>query len=174
MYFEKDSLAISEMLAPFRACFSKPQWEHFKTYVSGLILGDDGDKNIMDISSFSLDGKSQSSLNRFLHRSGEAVRRADRLRPETAMRGRKGGCLIIDDTLIEKTGREMEGAGWLYDHCQGRTVWSHNFVNCVWSDGTDTASMTFGTYMKEEIAEKLGRPFRTKIEPAMRLVKEAE
>lgn len=59
---------------------SKPQWGDFQAYIGGLILRDDGDKNIMDIASFALDGKSQSSLNGFLHRSGNALRRADRLR----------------------------------------------------------------------------------------------
>lgn len=37
-------------------------------------------------------------------------------------RGRSGGVLVIDDTLIEKSGREMEGTGYLYDHSQHRNV----------------------------------------------------
>lgn len=174
MWFKKDSLAIGEQLAPYRACFSKPKWGHFQTYINGLILGDDGDKNVMDIAGFALDGKSQSSLNRFLHRSGPAVRAADRLRLKMSMSGRKGGCLIIDDTLIEKTGKHMEGAGFMFDHCQNRNVWSHNFVNCVWSDGTRTVPLTFRTYLKDDVARKMNRPFRTKVELAIQLIEEAK
>jgi hypothetical protein len=117
----------------------------------------------MDISSFALDGKSQSSLNRFLHRSGLAIRRAGRIRLQMAMQGKKGGSLIIDDTLIEKTGKHMEGAHYMFDHSQDRSIWSHNFVNCIWSDETETVPQSFRTYLKDDVAKKIGRPFQTKV-----------
>jgi len=96
------------------------------------------------------------------------------LRLRMSMQGRKGGCLIIDDTLIEKTGRHMEGAGFIFDHCQGRNVWSHNFVNCVWSNGTDTVPLSFRTYLKDDVARKMNKTFRTKVELAVQLIEEVK
>lgn len=75
----------------------------------------------MDIASNALDGRSQSSANRFLH-NGKWSEAFHRLRLDEHARGRSGGVLVIDDTLIEKSGREMEGSGYLYDHSQHRNV----------------------------------------------------
>jgi len=65
MYFTKDTNLFGKRLYVFRKCFSKPQRTHFKTYLHGLLLGKKGEKNIEDIASNVLDGKHQSSLNRF-------------------------------------------------------------------------------------------------------------
>ena len=66
MLFTPDIDMLGEKLEVYRNCFSKPQWRHFKIYINGLILGEKGEKNIQDIISNTLDGRNQSSLNRFL------------------------------------------------------------------------------------------------------------
>jgi len=66
MFFTKDTNLFGKRLEAFKPCFSKPQWMHFKTYLHGLLLGEKGEKNIEDIAGNVLDGKHQSSLNRFL------------------------------------------------------------------------------------------------------------
>ncbi len=35
----------------------------------------------------------------------------------------KDGILAIDDTIVEKTGKNIEAAGWIFDHSVGRSVW---------------------------------------------------
>ncbi|HEC89799.1 MAG TPA: hypothetical protein ENI44_04385 [Thermoplasmatales archaeon] len=62
MLFTPDIDIFGDKLEVYRNCFSKPQWRHFKTYINGLILGEKGEKNIQDIISNTLDGRSQSSL----------------------------------------------------------------------------------------------------------------
>lgn len=124
MVFAVSSFPLNEMLNDYRSCMSKPQFKHLVTFVAGLMLKGRGEKNVMDIATNALDDRSQSSLNRFLHGQvwPEAVE-WQRLEEHTG--GHKSGVLVLDDTLIEKSGREIEGTGYLYDHSQNRNVWCH-------------------------------------------------
>lgn len=39
--------------------------------------------------------------------------------------------LVIDDTAIEKCGKKMEGASWIYDSSQKKKVWGYNVVTAA-------------------------------------------
>lgn len=67
MVFSISTFPLASMLDAYRACLSKPQFRHFQNVLAGLMLNGKGEKNIMDLASNALDGRSQSSLNRFLH-----------------------------------------------------------------------------------------------------------
>ncbi|MFO8077105.1 MAG: transposase, partial [Thermoplasmatota archaeon] len=99
MYFTKDTNLFGKRLNIFRKCFSKPQWTHFKTYIHGLLLGEKGEKNIEDIASNILDGKHQSSLNRFLTKRKWSTRKVNALRLKKNLHNRKGGVMALDDVL---------------------------------------------------------------------------
>lgn len=172
MVFNISSFPLLGMLVKYRSCMSKPQFKHLVTFLAGLMLNGKGEKNVMDIASNALDGRSQSSLNRFLHgrKWSEAV---DRLRLDEHARGREGGVLVLDDTLIEKTGREMEGTGYLFDHAQHRSVWCHCYVTSMYSDGEDRVPLHLEPYVKEEACASSSRQFKTKNELAVRLVDKA-
>jgi hypothetical protein len=81
--------------------------------------------------------------------------------------------LVLDDTLIEKSGREMEGTGYLFDHAQHRNVWCHCYVTSMYSDGDERVPMHLELYVKEEACVSSGREFRTKNELAVELVNKA-
>lgn len=66
MFFTREEDTFCKALEVFRPCFSKPQWAHFVAYLTGLLLGEKGEKNIQDIAGNLLDGGHQSSLNRFI------------------------------------------------------------------------------------------------------------
>jgi hypothetical protein len=153
-----------------KACFSKPQFHNFQTYLAGLMLNGKNEKNIMDISSSSLDGRSQSCLNLFLHGSKWSSEMLDHIRLERYARGKGGGVLILDDTLIEKSGHSMEGAGWLFDHSQGLNIWCHDYLTTLYSDGEDRVLMHLVPYIKEEVCSDTGREFKTKLELAIDLI----
>jgi hypothetical protein len=170
MLFRTADMPLSSTLEEYRACFSKPQFRHFKTFMSGLMLNGKNEKNIMDISSSALDGRSQSCLNRFLHGSKWSSEMLDHIRLDTYARGKEGGVLIIDDTLIEKSGHSMEGAGWLFDHSQGRNIWCHDYLTSLYSDGEDRVPMHLVQYLKKEICPQLGKVFKTKLELAIDLI----
>jgi len=170
MLFRRADIPLSSTLEEYRACFSKPQFRHFETYLAGLMLNGKNEKNIMDISSSALEGRSQSSLNRFLHGTKWSSRALDHVRLDSYARGKSGGVLILDDTLIQKSGHSMEGAGWLFDHSQGRNIWSHCYVTTLYSDGEDRVPMHLVPYFKKEVCSNTGRTFRTKLELAIDLI----
>lgn len=170
MFFRTADMPLSSTLDEYRACFSKPQFRHFKTFMSGLMLNSKNEKNIMDISNSALDGRSQSCLNRFLHGSKWSSEMLDRIRLDLYARGKEGGVLIIDDTLIEKSGHSMEGAGWLFDHSRGRNIWCHDYLTTLYSDGEDRVPMHLVQYLKKEICPRLRKVFKTKLELAIDLI----
>jgi len=170
MFFKKNSAQLGKALEEFRTDFTKPQWHHFQTYICGLILGGKNEKNVMDIANNSLDGRSQSSLNRFLHSKSWSVRQVENRRLNLAMRGKSGGVLSLDDTIIEKFGQHMEGAGWLYDHTSGKKVWCHNFVSTFYSNGEDSIPLSFEAYVKSDATDG---HFKTKLQLARELLEKA-
>ena len=45
----------------------------------------------------------------------------------------KDGVLAIDDTIVEKTGKHMEGANWIFDHSVGKNVFGMQLATCTFS-----------------------------------------
>ena len=173
MVFAVSAFPLAELLGEYRGFFSKPQFRHFQNMVAGLILNGRGEKNIQDIAANALDGRSQSSVNRFLRSRKWSPEAVDRHRLERHAGGRSGGVLVLDDTLVEKSGREMEGTGYLYDHSQHRNVWCHCFVTTMYSNDDERVPLHLEPYVKEEACVSSGRAFRTKNELAVDLVDRA-
>jgi hypothetical protein len=84
---------------------------------------------------------------------------------------RNGGILSLDDTLIEKTGKTMDGVGYLYDPSQKRKVLCHDIVSTFYRTSTGQLPLYFEPYVKKEIAETTGMWFRTKIQIAVDLLR---
>ena len=88
---------------------SKPQFYNMKKYLTGLIVSDR--PTVSRINSMFLDGKDQSSLNRFLTESGwneEEVndKRIELLQKHPQTRFSKKGVISIDDSIVHKTGKK--------------------------------------------------------------------
>ena len=171
MLFTQEINVLGDKLEIYRECFSKPQWSHFKTYMNGLLLGEKSEKNIQDIASNSIDGKHQSSLNRFITRHKWDERRLNALRLNDNILNRGGGVVIVDDTIIEKTGKAMDGVGYLYDHSQGKSVLCHDIVSTFYRNGEQRVPLFFTPYIKKKIAEKTGIWFKTKNQIALDLLR---
>lgn len=174
MFFTKEIDVFGTTLKTFRCCFSKPQWNHFNTYMHGLLLGERGEKNIQDIAGNQLQGRHQSSLNRFLTRHKWKVRRLNALRLQHALSHCSGGVLVLDDTIIEKSGKHMDGVGYLFDHCKGKSVRCHDIVSTFYhnTDGVHVP-LYFTPYVKEEYAPGLDIWFKTKIQIALDLLRKS-
>ena len=171
MFFTKDTNLFGKRLEAFKPCFSKPQWMHFKTYLHGLLLGEKGEKNIEDIAGNVLDGKHQSSLNRFLTKRRWDLKKLNGIRLREALHDRNGGILVLDDMLIEKFGEMMDGVGYLMDHCSGRTVLCHNVVSTFYHHGNQSLPLYFQPYLKKDVAENLDLWFKTRIQIAVDLLR---
>jgi SRSO17 transposase len=171
MFFTKHIDIFDTTLNRYRICFSKPQWNHFNTYLHGLLLGERGEKNIQDIAGNLLNGRHQSSLNRFLTRHRWNVRRLNALRLQQALSQRKGGVLIVDDTIIEKSGGHMDGVGFLFDHCKGKNVRCHDIVSTFYHTGNLHIPLYLTPYVKKEHATDMDIWFKTKIQLALDLLR---
>jgi len=135
--------SIVEHYAPnFESAFSEADYEHFKKYVSGLLVSEN--KTIAAINTlFVRDKIDQSTLNRFLTASDYELQQLNQLRldwlntqAETALKskGSAGGVLGLDDTLLVHYGKNFEHIAKLKDHVSGQYVWAHNLVNLHYSD----------------------------------------
>jgi len=173
MLFTKDIDIFGSTLDPYKCCFTKPQWNHFTTYITGLFIGEKGEKNIQDIAENLIDGKDQSSLNRFITKPHWDIRILNALRIQENLHERDGGILSLDDTLIEKTGKMIDGVGYLYDPSQKRKVLCHDIVSTFYHTSTGQLPLYFEPYTKKEIAENSGVWFRTKIQIAVDLLKKS-
>jgi hypothetical protein len=173
MFFTKDIDIFGTTLRNYRCYFSKLQWNHFNTYLHGLLLGEKGEKNIQDIADNQLQGRHQSSLNRFLTQHKWNVRRVNALRLKQSLAYRKGGVLILDDTIIEKSGKQMDGVGFLFDHCKGKSVRCHDIVSTFYNNGDMHVPLYFTPYVKEKHATELDIWFKTKIQIALDLLRKS-
>jgi len=173
MFFTKEEDTFYTALEVYRPCFSKPQWKHFNTYFTGLLLGEKGEKNIQDIAGNLLDGGHQSSLNRFITRPRWDLRRFNAIRLRECLHEHAGGILSLDDTLIEKTGKMMDGVGYLYDHSQKKNILCHDIVSTYYRGSTEQLPLYFEPYVKQEVAEVKGVWFRTKIQIALDLLRQS-
>jgi len=170
MFFGWDANGLEEGLEIFRECFSKPQRNHFKTYVTGLVVGEKGEKNVDDIAANAINGKDQSSLNRFVTQPNWDVARLNAVRLRHFLPENNGGVLILDDTNLEKFGKCMEGAGYLYDSSQGTYILCHNIVSTFYTNGAVNVPMHFQFYIKDSVTDSLDVWFKTKIQLGIELL----
>ncbi len=159
-------ISIIPSLSKFRTLFNKPCFNHFVRYIHGLVVSDK--KTINSINKDFMNSKNQSSLNRFLTKYKWDENKLNELRLKEFLTKRNGGMLILDDSLIEKTGKRIEGVGYLFDHTQNKNILCHNIVSTHYVNGNQTP-MHFELYQKKETAEK----FKTKIEIGIELIKKA-
>lgn len=82
------------------------------------------------------------------------------------------GILILDDTPLEKFGRMMEGAHWVYDNAKQRFVWGYSLVNLFYQHKRASFPVGFRLQIKRGRGRKR-KVERTKTTLAMELLKEA-
>ena len=126
---------IQKLLSCFSEIFSRPSFKLFSSFVIGFIqLGKETHTSSMVQSlSFSFLHRSLSSFTRFLGQNVWAMEEV----AETALeqffhRLRiKAHCvlfLIVDDTIIQKSGKKIPGCAWHRDHAQKAYVFGHQWV----------------------------------------------
>jgi hypothetical protein len=127
---------IQELLSCFSEAFSRPSFRLFSSFIIGFIqLGKETHTSSMVQSlSFSFLHRSLSSFTRFLGNNlwdmQEVVEihlqrffRTLRIKPNAVL------FLIIDDTLVQKSGKKIPGCAWHKDHAQNMAnVFGHQWV----------------------------------------------
>ena len=122
---------VNKYLSFLKNCFTKPQFNHVKNYVGGLIALNK--KTIKSISNSSREEKDQSNLNRFLT---EAEWSEDKVQDRYVKKishqtRRKPTSLIIDDSIAEKTGKHIEEAQYHKGHSGNGFVFGHQLVTAL-------------------------------------------
>lgn len=84
----------------------------------------------------------------------------------------KTGFLIIDDTVIEKSGKpkKMEGLGWHYSHSKGDVIYGYCMVTSHYRRGNLSIPYDFRSYVTEKTAYRMETGFKTKQALAVELI----
>lgn len=165
---------FEKALESFRPHFGAPAFEHFKSYVLGLIVSEN--LTVEGINRIFIQAGHPSSLNRFLtagiwKQQDVNDARIDMLKTQGALGGK--GWLAIDDTLTHKTGKKIEGVGIFWDHSEKRYVLAHNIVTAEFVNPKgESHPLDFRLYLKKEQSQEKRVSFKTKIELAQEMVED--
>ena len=123
---------IEEMCSEFDSVFQQNrQMAQFKRLLTGFTVADKC--TITHMNGLHIEHTNQSNLNRFLTQSDWDIDRVNQIRFGMINENESDGYVILDDFLVEKSGTEMHGVDYHYDHCTGRSVWSQQITDCVYS-----------------------------------------
>ena len=163
---------FEKAIEPFRGYFGAPAFEHFKRYLLGLIVSEN--MTVEGINRIYVESKHPSSLNRFLT---AGIWRQDQvnearialLKAQGAIEG--NGWLVLDDTFAHKTGEMIDAVGIFWDHTENRHVLAHNIVTMEFvTPKGKSYPLDFRLYLKKDLCEKKGIPFKSKIVLARELI----
>jgi len=151
-------------LEGYRNIFTNPQFDHFQRLISGLIISDN--KTVQEINDC-FNECDQSSLNKFLTLSSWDKEDVEKIRMKQVKKlNLSKGILIIDPTLLHKTGKHMEKANYHYDGLTKEKEWGHQLVHTVFTDGKNEFPLRGDIYVREIDADK-NYPFKTTREIGM-------
>jgi SRSO17 transposase len=130
---KQDVLVI---LSWFREAFSSPSFKLFSSFIVGFIqLGKEGHTSSMVQSlSRSFLSRSLSSFTRFLGKNSWAMDEVwataiHKFFHTLKIKARSIVFLLLDDTIIKKTGKKIPGCAWYKDHAQNlANVFGHQWV----------------------------------------------
>jgi len=142
-------------------------------YATGLIVSHN--KTITGMSDNFTDGLSSKSMNRFLvsknwDEKDVNKKRVEELQKRNETRWSMKGVGIIDDSLLEKTGKLIPFSGKFYDHCENRFMHGINLVTLHYADKKVNYPVDLGIYEKKESSSE--DSFKTKIELAKQLIEQ--
>lgn len=165
---------LQPFLARLRPSFTRRQFRHLARYVVGLVAS--RRKTIRCIARSTVDRFDQSSLNRFMNSGAwetDALAEACKTMALEDHKDCPGGemLLIIDDTLLEKSGETMESVGYQYSAKDGESILSHDLVSClmVCSCG-QVVPVDLRHYVKEKVCKEEKKEFKTRIELAREMI----
>jgi SRSO17 transposase len=136
MRFRNAKQDVQFILSWFQEAFSSPSFKLFSSFILGFIqLGKEGHTSSMVQSlARSFLSRSLSSFTRFLGKNAWAGDEVLALALQKffhtlKIQARSIVFLLLDDTIIKKTGKKIPGCGWYKDHAQNLAdVFGHQWV----------------------------------------------
>jgi hypothetical protein len=89
--------------------------------------------------------------------------RVEELQSHERTRAKKGGLIILDDVVLRKSGKHMEGIAYVFDPVEKKSVLGYNLVVLYYSDEAKSYPLSFELKLKDK---------KTRVEIAIELVKE--
>ena len=149
---------LKKYLNDYRNLFTKPQFNHFSNLITGTIVSDN--KTIQEINDCFAE-KDQSNLNRFVNSSDWNEEKVNDIRISQAKKmPLKKGIIILDPTMLHKTGRHMEKVNYHYSGTTKKKELGHFLVNCFFTDGNHRFPVKSDFYLRKEDVDK-EHPFKT-------------
>ena len=155
---------LRKSLEDYRDIFTKPQFNHFQNLITGLIVSDN--KTLQEINDC-FGEKDQSSLNRFMTCSDWDEKEVEQVRMNQIKRKNiSKGFMIVDPTMLHKTGKHMEKANYHYSGITKKTEWGHLLVNSLFCNEEISFPINADFYLRKEDADKKHK-FKTSREICM-------
>jgi len=150
----KDVPIVRSFARNFKAVFpNQAQYEHFKEYLSGLIVLEN--KTLANIARCTLACCDKSNLSRFFSHEAWAASQLNQTRIVWALKKTKAqrkaveaSYLGIDDTLCEHVGSLFEHIDIHYNHAQQRYSRAHNPVTSHYVSGKVRFPVDFALYRR--------------------------
>ena len=140
--------SLRESLEAYRSIFTKPQFYHFNNLITGLIVSDN--KTIQEINDC-FGEKDQSSLNRFMTYSDWDEKEVEQVRMNQIKRKNLSkGFMIVDPTMLHKTGKHMEKANYHYSGTTKEKEWGHLLVNSLFYNEEISFPINADFYLRKE------------------------
>jgi hypothetical protein len=123
---------IQQAIKEFGDLFAnEPERIHFAEYLTGLLVADK--KNVTGINAEFAETTDQSCLNRWLTQAPWDIqqlneRRLEWLNQDPQTRYSERGIIAIDNTLVDKSGKLIEDAGYFWDHAEQRHKIAHDYL----------------------------------------------
>jgi len=170
-----DFLSCTDPLDEFDS-LSYHQTHHAKTYVTGLAAA--SSKTVTGIAREVLPAGSDRALNKFITEYNWDEdelnhERLEELQNHGETRWSKDGYIIIDDSVLQRTGKQLPGAGSFYDHSEGKPVWGQDLVYAFYVDHKTSYPLAFRQYEKAEDEDQEDEE-ATKYELAKEIITELE
>ena len=164
---------LRHLFSKFKKHFSKPQYENFCRAQLGLMVAGKREHDIKSINELFIDGKDQSSLNRFITRSKwniQAVVKEGRdLLLEEAELNSETEYKLFDDTVCRKYSPRTEMVCYNHSSTMG-TVLSHDYVTSLYVNNQVAVSDGLKLYGNKKKCREKGATFKTKVQLACELI----
>ena len=167
---------FKDMLTPFREFMTSPQFKHFTRYVFGLVVAEKKKKTVEGINAIYAERKDRSNLTRFMIKSPVEMepivnKALEKHWKHLNIRVGFNLFLLIDDSETDKSGKQMEGAGFFKCHSgEKKYIFGHNFVLMLASVNSVAVPVGIRLYLKEDYCKKNQIPFNTKNQLAAELI----
>lgn len=174
---------LNQYLSAYRAAFrNKPQYGHFQGYIVAVLIYL-GSRNLAGLKRALPDGRAACSIYRFLATMDWDEAQVEQVRWELVSRetqraieeARARGetvvaLLIIDDTLLEKRGKQMEGVAKFWSTKVRHQVLGHVWVTAQLVVLGHSYPVSWKLYLPATQCQALGREFVSKVDLACQLV----